>query len=71
MFIDLYNFPLILTCLHNENIHFIGSGKVLHRLRGHDSEVLSLAWCPVPYNTLRKQICFRYILSKTKPVEWC
>ena len=31
----------------------IGGGKMLHRLRGHDTEIVSLAWCPVVYNVLQ------------------
>lgn len=30
----------------------LDTGKLLHRLRGHHSEVVSLAWCPVSYNVL-------------------
>jgi WD domain, G-beta repeat. len=26
----------------------------LHRLRGHDNEVVSLSWCPVVYNVLQQ-----------------
>ncbi|XP_053147146.1 gem-associated protein 5 isoform X2 [Hemicordylus capensis] len=50
-----------LTCsLHHENLVAIGykdgivviidisrKGEVIHRLRGHDDEIHSLAWCPV------------------------
>ncbi|KAF2903378.1 hypothetical protein ILUMI_02814 [Ignelater luminosus] len=32
------------------------SGRVLHKMRGHDSGVLSLTWCPVPYNVLPEKI---------------
>ncbi|XP_069679265.1 gem-associated protein 5 [Periplaneta americana] len=32
-----------------------GNGKMLHRLRGHDSEVVSLAWCPVSYNIFHQK----------------
>lgn len=28
---------------------------MLHRLRAHDSEVVSLAWCPVSYNILQSK----------------
>ncbi|XP_060517514.1 gem-associated protein 5-like isoform X2 [Cylas formicarius] len=27
-----------------------GSGKILYKLRGHDKPVVSLSWCPVPFN---------------------
>jgi hypothetical protein len=33
----------------------LGAGRLLRRLRGHNSEVVSLAWCPVSYNVLRPQ----------------
>jgi len=29
--------------------------KLVHRLRGHNSEVVSLAWCPVSYNVLQPE----------------
>lgn len=29
------------------------NGKLLHRLRGHDSEVVSLSWSPVSYNVMQ------------------
>ncbi|XP_070198207.1 gem-associated protein 5-like, partial [Littorina saxatilis] len=31
-----------------------GNGRLIHRLRGHDDEVLSLSWCPVPGETFLK-----------------
>ncbi|KAK7873397.1 hypothetical protein R5R35_000194 [Gryllus longicercus] len=31
-------------------INIQGRGKILFRMRGHDSEVVSLAWCPVGYS---------------------
>lgn len=33
----------------------LDTGKQLHRLRGHNSEVVSLAWCPVSYNVLKPE----------------
>jgi WD40 repeat protein len=33
----------------------LDTGKLLRRLRGHDSEVVSLAWCPVRYNVLKPE----------------
>ena len=33
----------------------LDTGKLLHRLRGHDSEVVSVAWCPVSYNVLQPE----------------
>lgn len=33
----------------------LGTGKLTHRLRGHNSEVVSLAWCPVSYNVLQPE----------------
>jgi len=33
----------------------LGTGKLLRRLRGHNSEVVSLAWCPVSYNVLQPE----------------
>ena len=30
-------------------------GHLVHRLRGHDDEVLSLSWCPVPGETFLKE----------------
>lgn len=33
------------------NVFFrTGNGKVLHKLRGHDKAVVSLVWCPIPFN---------------------
>nr|CAD7447477.1 unnamed protein product [Timema bartmani] len=29
-------------------------GQVLYRMRGHDSEVVSIAWCPVSYNIFKQ-----------------
>jgi WD40 repeat protein len=33
----------------------LDTGKLLRHLRGHDSEVVSLAWCPVSYNVLQPE----------------
>lgn len=30
------------------------NGKIIHKLRGHDKTVLSLAWCPAPINIFPK-----------------
>lgn len=47
----------MLLILNNQFINilfFIGSGKVLYRMRGHDKSVISLSWCPVPINIFPK-----------------
>jgi WD40 repeat protein len=31
-----------------------GSARLVHRLRGHDDEVYSVSWCPVPGETFLK-----------------
>lgn len=33
-------------------LQFVGDGRVLHKLHYHERNVVSLAWCPVPYNPL-------------------
>ncbi|KAL1131550.1 hypothetical protein AAG570_011167 [Ranatra chinensis] len=55
-------------CPHNKDIIAVGikaglvliynvkgDGHVVFRIRGHESDVVSLAWCPVPYNIFRKE----------------
>ena len=32
-----------------------GVGWLVHRLRGHDEEILSVAWCPVPGETFLRE----------------
>jgi len=32
------------------HVFFLGNGRVLHKLHYHERNVVSLAWCPVPYN---------------------
>ncbi|KAL8569268.1 hypothetical protein ACOMHN_029889 [Nucella lapillus] len=32
-----------------------GGGSLVHRLRGHEEEVLSVSWCPVPGETFLKE----------------
>lgn len=29
-----------------------GNGRVIHKLHYHERNIVSLAWCPVPYNPL-------------------
>nr|CAI5852135.1 unnamed protein product [Callosobruchus analis] len=31
-----------------------GSGKIVHQVRAHDSDVISLSWCPIPFNIFPK-----------------
>lgn len=30
----------------------LGNGQVVHKLHYHEKNIVSLAWCPVPYNPL-------------------
>ena len=52
-------------CLHDINIVSVGSknglvyiidirgsGTIKYKLRGHDLEIVSLLWCPIPFNIL-------------------
>ena len=32
-----------------------GGATLVHRLRGHDDEVMSVSWCPVPGETFLKE----------------
>lgn len=41
-----YNFSEIVILI------FLGDGKILHKLHYHERNIVSLAWCPVPYNPL-------------------
>ncbi|XP_050548887.1 uncharacterized protein LOC126910389 isoform X2 [Daktulosphaira vitifoliae] len=64
--LDLKVSPLTLAaCPHKKNIVALGckngsvivydvtgDGRVLHKLRYHERNVVSLTWCPVPYNTI-------------------
>ncbi|KAJ8675733.1 hypothetical protein QAD02_011519 [Eretmocerus hayati] len=63
-------------CPHNENITAVGcksglifivdvwgSGTVKYKLRGHDSEIVSLSWCPVPLNVLDDQSSREFLLA--------
>ncbi|XP_054267558.1 gem-associated protein 5 isoform X2 [Macrosteles quadrilineatus] len=59
--------PLCLACCPNEKeliaigckngitlvVDTKGNGKIVHRLRGHEQDVISISWCPVPYNVIR------------------
>ncbi|XP_066991997.1 gem-associated protein 5 [Anabrus simplex] len=36
-------------------VNIKGVGKINYRLRGHDSEVVSLSWCPVKNNVFQKE----------------
>ncbi|XP_034256257.1 gem-associated protein 5 isoform X2 [Thrips palmi] len=53
-----HSFVVVACCPHDQNIVATGtkqvSGKeyILHQMRGHDSEVVSLAWCPVAENII-------------------
>lgn len=68
LFIQTKISPLCMSCCpHNKDIVAVGGkaglfviyntkgdGSVTFRLRGHETDVVSLAWCPVPHNIFRK-----------------
>lgn len=33
-----------------------GTGYLVHRLRGHEDEVMSLSWCPIPGEAMLKSV---------------
>lgn len=71
-----HSFVVVSCCPHNRdlvatgtrqglvcviNIKVPGKEYVVHKMRGHDSEVVSLSWCPVPqnlFNSKNQQDCF-------------
>lgn len=34
-------------------VNFQDKGKVVYKLRGHDTEIVSLSWCPSKNNVIR------------------
>ncbi|XP_015123769.1 gem-associated protein 5 [Diachasma alloeum] len=66
------------TCLscspHNPDLIAIGTksgliyivnshGKIIHKLRGHDYEIVSLSWCPTPLNIFKEDFPKDYLLA--------
>ncbi|XP_063992664.1 gem-associated protein 5 [Diachasmimorpha longicaudata] len=59
---------------HNPNLIGIGTksgliyivnsyGKIIHKLRGHDYEIVSLSWCPTPLNIFKEDCPKDYLLA--------
>lgn len=35
-------------------VSFQGKGSIVYKLRGHDTEIVSLSWCPTEQNVISK-----------------
>ncbi|KAI4463478.1 gem-associated protein 5 [Holotrichia oblita] len=40
------------------------NGKILYKMRGHDKSIISLSWCPVPYNVFPRNTIKRITDTK-------
>lgn len=48
---DLWKKNIICFCRYKTGViilYDIRDGSVIHRLRGHDDEIHSIVWCPIP-----------------------
>ncbi|OAD62256.1 Gem-associated protein 5 [Eufriesea mexicana] len=44
-------------------INFQGKGKIIYKLRGHDTEIVSLSWCPAKNNVLSESLSKDLLLA--------
>lgn len=62
-------------CPHDEKIVAVGSkvgliyivnvnkSEIMYKLRGHDQEIVSLSWCPVPFNVFQTKNSKDFLLA--------
>jgi gem associated protein 5 len=44
-------------------VNVSGSGNIKYKLRGHDMEIVSLSWCPVPINIFHEKETKEFLLA--------